>query len=213
MRTMARRPACAAYAASDALVFPVEAQATARAPRRRAWVIATVMPRSLKEPVGFSPSCLKKMPPRSYSLVAGGGDGLAEAPDAALVDRIPAGAAAVEDVAADGDGVALDAEEVPAVARVADLVERKSFAAADALEPHTRRTPSRAIAETIAVEAMSPKAACMASPARRAMSSVSQMAARVGPEPLIAQPSAPAFIAARLASGKRGISGARRGSA
>ena len=60
---------------------------------------------------------------------------------------------------------------------------------------------------------MSPNAACIAAAARRATSSVSQMAASVGPEPLIAQPSAPACIAARLTSGKRGISGARRGSA
>ena len=45
-------------AASDAEVVPVLAQATARAPMRRAWVIATVIPRSLKLPVGFIPSCL-----------------------------------------------------------------------------------------------------------------------------------------------------------
>ena len=43
----------------EAEVFPVEAQATAVAPARTAWVTATVMPRSLKEPVGFSPSCLR----------------------------------------------------------------------------------------------------------------------------------------------------------
>ncbi len=72
-KTIARRPLCAAYAASDALVLPVDAQAMAPAPRRTACVIATVIPRSLKEPVGFSPSCLKKMPLRSYSRVAPSG--------------------------------------------------------------------------------------------------------------------------------------------
>jgi len=40
-------------AASDADVFPVDAQATARAPVRLAWVIATVIPRSLNDPVGL----------------------------------------------------------------------------------------------------------------------------------------------------------------
>ena len=38
-------------------VFPVDAQATAAAPRRRACVTATVIPRSLKDPVGLCPSC------------------------------------------------------------------------------------------------------------------------------------------------------------
>ena len=51
-------PACAAYAASDAEVLPVDAQATAVAPMRRAWVTPTVIPRSLNEPVGLWPSCL-----------------------------------------------------------------------------------------------------------------------------------------------------------
>ena len=40
-------------------------QAIAVAPRRTACVTATVIPRSLNEPVGFSPSCLKKIPLRS----------------------------------------------------------------------------------------------------------------------------------------------------
>jgi hypothetical protein len=57
---MAGRPTWAAYAARDELVLPVEAQATARAPTRTAWVIPTTMPRSLNDPVGFSPSCLKR---------------------------------------------------------------------------------------------------------------------------------------------------------
>jgi len=37
-------------------VLPVLAQMTVCAPSRTAWVMAAVMPRSLKEPVGFSPS-------------------------------------------------------------------------------------------------------------------------------------------------------------
>ena len=51
-------PARTAYAAADALVLPVLAQMTARAPRAAAWVIATVMPRSLNDPVGLAPSTL-----------------------------------------------------------------------------------------------------------------------------------------------------------
>ena len=47
------------YAAADALVFPVEAQITASAPRPLARETATVIPRSLKDPVGFSPSNLR----------------------------------------------------------------------------------------------------------------------------------------------------------
>src|SRR5258706_8459897 len=57
--TSAGNPANAAYAASDADVLPVEAQATAGAETRRAWVTATVIPRSLKEPVGFAPSSFR----------------------------------------------------------------------------------------------------------------------------------------------------------
>ena len=53
-------PARAAYAAAEAEVFPVEAQMTALAPRSSALLIATVMPRSLKDPVGLSPSYLRK---------------------------------------------------------------------------------------------------------------------------------------------------------
>jgi len=40
----------------EAEVFPVEAQATTRAWAFRAIASPTVIPRSLKEPVGFSPS-------------------------------------------------------------------------------------------------------------------------------------------------------------
>ncbi len=53
------RPARAAYAAALALVLPVEAQITALAPAAAATVIATVMPRSLNEPVGLRPSTLR----------------------------------------------------------------------------------------------------------------------------------------------------------
>jgi len=50
----------AAYAAAAALVLPVLAQMTACAPVSTAFESATVMPRSLNEPVGFSPSYLMK---------------------------------------------------------------------------------------------------------------------------------------------------------
>src|ERR1700684_1036153 len=52
-------PARAAYAAADADVFPVDAHSTARWPRATASVTAIVIPRSLKEPVGLSPSTLR----------------------------------------------------------------------------------------------------------------------------------------------------------
>src|SRR5450756_1489742 len=58
MRTKTGRWARAPYAASEAEVLPVEAQMSARAPWCLAQLTATVMPRSLNEPVGFSPSCL-----------------------------------------------------------------------------------------------------------------------------------------------------------
>ena len=45
-------------AAAEALVFPVEAHTRPRAPPSRALDTATTIPRSLKEPVGFSPSHL-----------------------------------------------------------------------------------------------------------------------------------------------------------
>ena len=44
----------------EAEVLPVDAQAKAVAPWRTARVTATVMPRSLKEPVGLSPSTLSQ---------------------------------------------------------------------------------------------------------------------------------------------------------
>ena len=54
--TAAVMPACAAYAAAEADVLPVDAQMTAFAPCSIARETATVMPRSLNEPVGFMPS-------------------------------------------------------------------------------------------------------------------------------------------------------------
>ena len=53
-------PAFVAYAAADALVLPVDAQITALAPCPAATEMAVVMPRSLNEPVGLSPSNLSQ---------------------------------------------------------------------------------------------------------------------------------------------------------
>src|SRR5215218_3581508 len=62
----------AAYAAAAAEVFPVEAQITAFDPSSAAFDTAIVIPRSLKEPVGFSPSYLRytshPRPTRALSL-------------------------------------------------------------------------------------------------------------------------------------------------
>ncbi len=49
-------PALAAYAAALADVLPVDAQTTAFAPSSTALLIASVIPRSLNEPVGLAPS-------------------------------------------------------------------------------------------------------------------------------------------------------------
>ena len=57
--TAQARPALAAYAAALALVLPVDAQITVLAPRLAASVTATVMPRSLNDPVGLTPSTLR----------------------------------------------------------------------------------------------------------------------------------------------------------
>ena len=54
-------PAFAAYAAREAEVFPVEAHPTTLAPSSLAWETPMVIPLSLKEPVGFSPSNLTKV--------------------------------------------------------------------------------------------------------------------------------------------------------
>ena len=54
-------PAFAAYAARAAEVFPVEAHPTTLAPSSLAWETPMVMPLSLKEPVGLSPSNFTKV--------------------------------------------------------------------------------------------------------------------------------------------------------
>ena len=59
-RIAAAIPARAAYAAAEAAVLPVEAQTTARAPCASARETATVMPRSLNEPVGLALSSLSQ---------------------------------------------------------------------------------------------------------------------------------------------------------
>src|ERR1700756_4340642 len=56
--TAHRSPARAAYAAADAAVLPVDAQMIASAPSRTAADTAHVIPRSLNDPVGLSPSSL-----------------------------------------------------------------------------------------------------------------------------------------------------------
>ena len=56
-RTTARRiPARPQYAAADADVLPVDAQTAAVAPSSSAFDTATVIPRSLNDPVGLAPS-------------------------------------------------------------------------------------------------------------------------------------------------------------
>src|SRR5580700_9734445 len=57
--TTVRRPNRPPYAAAEALVLPVDAQMIALLPSWSAAATATTMPRSLNEPVGFSPSSLK----------------------------------------------------------------------------------------------------------------------------------------------------------
>ncbi len=57
------RPDAEQKTASEALVLPVLAQAARRAPVRRAWVNAAVMPLSLKLPDGFRPSYWRKSRP------------------------------------------------------------------------------------------------------------------------------------------------------
>ena len=65
-------PAAVAYAAADAEVLPVEAQITAFAPAGGRFEMAIVMPRSLKEPVGLTPSNLSQT---SQPVRAGEGAG------------------------------------------------------------------------------------------------------------------------------------------
>jgi len=61
-------PAFTAYADALAEVLPVDAQITARAPSSAALLIAIVMPRSLKEPVGLAPSNFSQTSQPSNSL-------------------------------------------------------------------------------------------------------------------------------------------------
>src|SRR6185369_3227848 len=61
-------------------------------------------------------------------------DAFAEAPDAALIDGLARGAALVEELRVRGERVALDGQEVAAVAGVADFVRGVSPAAGDAAE-------------------------------------------------------------------------------
>ena len=70
--TKHRIPARAAYAAAEAAVFPVEAQTAARLPEATARLMATVIPRSLNDAVGFIPSNFKnsRAPTRPESVGA-----------------------------------------------------------------------------------------------------------------------------------------------
>src|SRR5690606_33972222 len=72
-RTAAVMPAWVAYAAADADVLPVDAQMIAFAPASTAFETAIVIPRSLKDPVGFMPSYLTHTfaPVRADSAAAG----------------------------------------------------------------------------------------------------------------------------------------------
>src|ERR687889_554709 len=83
-------PARTAYAAADALVLPVLAQMTAFDPAATAWVIATVIPRSLNDPVGLSPSTLSQtsQPVRADSVGAGSSG---VPPSSSVTTRAPAG--------------------------------------------------------------------------------------------------------------------------
>ena len=53
-------PAFAAYAAADALVLPVDAHTTAFDRSSSAFEMASVIPRSLNDAVGFAPSYLSQ---------------------------------------------------------------------------------------------------------------------------------------------------------
>ena len=74
-------PARAASAAAEAAVWPVEAHIKARAPSSSAFETATVMPRSLKLPVGFAPSHLSQTStPRRSERRGAGRSGVAPSP-------------------------------------------------------------------------------------------------------------------------------------
>ena len=80
--TTVRRPKRAPYAAAEALVLPVEAQMIARLPLSSALATATTIPRSLKEPVGLSPSNLKwsERKPRSTPMLRDSMSGVPPSP-------------------------------------------------------------------------------------------------------------------------------------
>src|SRR5215213_5376139 len=69
MSTTHVSPARVEYAAAEADVFPVDAHTTALAPSSTALEMASVMPRSLNDPVGLAPSTLShtSAPTRSDS--------------------------------------------------------------------------------------------------------------------------------------------------
>src|SRR5262249_57301537 len=63
-------PARAAYAATEAEVFPVEAQHTDVNPSALATEMAADIPESLNDPVGFIPKCLDRRLRRRRVLAA-----------------------------------------------------------------------------------------------------------------------------------------------
>ena len=79
-------------------MFPVDAQITARIPLARAWVTATVIPRSLNDPVGFAPSTLRY----TSQPVCEDNAGAVLSPDA--LSRAAAGGLAPKKLLADNDG-------------------------------------------------------------------------------------------------------------
>src|SRR5215475_10422487 len=88
-RTAHVRPARAAYAAALALVLPVEAQMTAVAPRAAAMLTATVMPRSLNDPVGLAPSTFRYTShPVRADTTGAGSSGVAPSPS--VITGVPA---------------------------------------------------------------------------------------------------------------------------
>ena len=74
MSTAQVSPARAAKAAAEADVLPVDAHTTALAPSSAALEMATVMPRSLNEPVGLAPSTFKQDPGADPRGQPGGGE-------------------------------------------------------------------------------------------------------------------------------------------
>jgi hypothetical protein len=80
-------PALAEYAEAEAAVLPVEAQTLARLPAATALLRATVMPRSLKEAVGFIPSNFKKRrAPALFERVGASIRGVSPSPKEAIAE-------------------------------------------------------------------------------------------------------------------------------